>query len=149
MRAWKTHDLCDLFESTRRGFLPCASTQFTNWHLSDDPQVRIKKLDVDWPQHMEPDWDMTTPFEFKIEDGIPIPEIKHGRGASVPAFAAPLGKLEINQSFMVPVGTALELQKLSTKMKTYARNHWPERFFVTRGVKTNDIVEGVRIWRLE
>jgi hypothetical protein len=81
---------------------------------------------------------------YVIEDDVPLPTKRVGvKGES----AYPYKKMEINQSFFVPVSEKMKepwktLTSLSSRM---SRDMWPKRF-VTERQKKGD-VEGVRVWR--
>jgi len=72
--------------------------------------------------------------EFKIESGIPMPKIRHGRKSTFP-----WQKLEPGQSFFVPDGNVSSLKSLCYQ------NSSPT------GRRFRALVEGngVRVWRTE
>lgn len=148
MRRWKTHDVVDLFHSVRAGRIPCNSRQFTNHHLSDDPQIPIKKLDPNWPQHMDIDKPDTEP-EYKIETGVPVPAIHRKEEYKwMPVLLA----LQPGQSFFIPLESDEESQKIIMRVRErivrYRKSNG--ELFITRRIKASpeNPQMGVRIWRV-
>lgn len=145
-RYWKTHDVVDLFHSVRAGRIPCNCNQFTNGNLSDDPQVGIKKLDPNWPQHMDMDKPDTEP-EYKIETGVPVPAInRRTQYKWIPTLFA----LEPSQSFFIPVASREEGLKIIVTARHHMNKSCHGKMFVTRTIKASAETPqmGVRIWRV-
>ena len=83
---------------------------------------------------------------FAIEEGIPQPVKRIGvAGTSV----YPFGKLEVGQSFFVPVTDKVaEPWKTMTSMASrQTKELWPKKFVTARVPATDKSPEGVRIWR--
>lgn len=84
-------------------------------------------------------------FEYAIEDNVPLPTKRVGvKGVS----AFPFGKLNINQSFFVPVTErSKEPWKTVTSMASrMSRDLYPKHFLTARE-KNKDGTDGVRVWR--
>lgn len=145
-RHWKTHDLVDFFRSVRDGHLHCNSSQFTNQQLSDDPQIPIKKLDVNWPQHMDMDKPDTEP-DYQIESGVPVPAINRNVEYKwMPVLQA----LEPTQSFFIPFASDEESARMTNIIRFRINKYCPGKMFITRKIKaTKEAPQlGIRIWRV-
>lgn len=145
-RYWKTHDVVDLFRSVRAGHIPCNCNQFTNGNLSDDPQIKINKLDPNWPQHMDMDRPDTEP-EYKIETGVPVPN-KYQREEF--KWTPVLLVLEPGQSFFIPSASDEESQKIMMRVRERITRLCRDKMFITRRIKASAETPqtGVRIWRV-
>lgn len=145
-RYWKTHDVVDLFRSVRAGHIPCNCNQFTNGNLSDDPQIRIKKLDPNWPQHMDMDKPDTEP-EYKIETGVPVPAILRTKEHK---WQSTMLALEPSQSFLIPTASDEESQKVALRVRERMNRFCKGKMFITRRIKASpeNPQMGVRIWRV-
>lgn len=157
LRPWKTHDLVDLFESTRLGRIFLPSRKFTNDSLIDkDENVPIIQHDVNWPTHMEPDFDKFKPGQFKVEDNIPIPNRLLGRTGHGPyQWEEALYSLKVGKCLTVRMdGTMKEANNLMLAMRNRLnkREDKLSKKYTFRTVKGDGKWKGtvvaVRAWRL-
>lgn len=147
-------DLLEMFSAFRRGVIPLATRQFTNYSLyPNDDFYPVVQHDINWPTHMEPDFDQFKPGQFKVEDGIPVPpklRNKHYQWEDA-LLSLPVGKcLTIRLD-----GTKQEGNILMQKIKSRIKKHKPELLnnYICRSIKGEgkwkDVVVAVRVWRVE
>lgn len=80
---------------------------------------------------------------FMVEDGIAIPEGKHGGGGKA---KYPWASLEKGQSFFVGDG---KLKAFYTMCSTQTKKYEGKRKFIARAWDGPKGVKGVRVWRTE
>lgn len=77
--------------------------------------------------------------ELKIERGLPIPKAKRSK--------YPLDRLEVGDSFLVPVPPGESADKIKARVATAIqdfKDHDPYRRFTLRRVE-----DGIRVWTVE
>jgi hypothetical protein len=82
--------------------------------------------------------------EYEIEHGIPVPPLRSGSGIGE---KMPLGKMELGDSFLVPIhmsnGDARQLRNRLNGVVGYYSKKSGKRFAV------RSVDGGVRVWRVE
>lgn len=154
MRAWKTHDLVDLFNSIRTGAIPLSTRQFTNDSiLGKDNTVPIVQHDINWPTHMDPDFDQLKPGQFTIEESTLIPPIHR---KEKPQWLDALLSLPVGKVLTIRMdGTVSEANKLMMIIKSRIKANKPElmKGYICRSIKGEgkwkDTVIAVRVWRID
>ena len=151
MRYWRTHDLIDLFDSVKRGFIPLATRKFTNFStVGIDEFHPIVQHDINWPTHMEPDFDKLNPGQFKVEDDIPIPKLNRNKAEWEDA----LFSLQAGKCLTIKLDSTMkEAQNLMIRIRNRISKYHPEmlKSYILRSVKSKidkNIVVAVRVWKI-
>lgn len=150
-RTWKTHDLCDLFESIKLGRIPMAIR--SNFDLCDKYEWYSIQLDPFWPFGIT---DNETCVEdktmkFEIENDIKLKNVQtKPTSEKTKAIDEALSVLESGQSFLVPLEGDEYPAKITVLVSAYKKKFPSEKTFTSRTLKNNEGKQtGVRIWRLD
>jgi len=149
MRSWKTHDLYDLMRATGRGNLPMRC--HTNADMESWDDFYSVPLEVWWPDGIKNN-ESSVDMEFTIDTNVPVP---FGYGKKDPsgtnaAITEALKKLEVGQSFFVPLRASSDKASHLQAMFASCRKWMKGKNFISRKVHGDDKKEtGIRIWRLE
>lgn len=153
MRPWQTHDLVDLFNSFERGYLPFASVQFTNQSIIDKgDNCKIYQHDINWPTHMDPEFDSFKPGQFRIEDNVPVPPKLRQKTYQ---WEAALLSLTPGKCLTIRLdGTLQEANRLMLTVRNRLKKINPDlpKQYVSRSIKGEgkwkNVVVAVRIWKV-
>lgn len=140
--SWRIRDVVAFMETYRNGTYPYKTPNYENSSMDDTPDFPVQQHDVNWPSHME----------FKIEDNVPVPaRWDHIKSKYNTALKSTMDSLAVSQSFLIP--DAFDEQRAASsegcKILNMARKHLPSKKFITRTVREDGKITGIRVWRLE